>query len=95
MTLRRADFPGPRWAHARIVLLVNVNVLRVISVTVNGEPRRFDAPLTAAQLIARLELTGKRVALERNGEIVPRSSLEQQELSDGDRVEIVVAVGGG
>ena len=42
-----------------------------------------------------LELTGKRVALERNGEIVPRSSLEQQELSDGDRVEIVVAVGGG
>jgi len=69
--------------------------LRVISLTVNGEPRRFDAPLTAAQLIACLELTGKRVALERNGEIVPRSSLEQQELSDGDRVEIVVAVGGG
>jgi len=69
--------------------------LRVISLTVNGEPRRFDAPLTAAQLIACLELTGKRVALERNGEIVPRSNLEQQELSDGDRVEIVVAVGGG
>jgi len=67
----------------------------VISLTVNGEPRRFDAPLTAAQLIARLELTDKRVALERNGEIVPRSRLELQELSDGDRVEIVVAVGGG
>jgi sulfur carrier protein len=67
----------------------------VISLTVNGEPRRFDAPLTAAQLIARLDLTGKRVALERNGEIVPRSRLEQQELADGDRVEIVVAVGGG
>jgi sulfur carrier protein len=67
----------------------------VISLTVNGEPRRFDAPLTAAQLIARLELGGKRVALERNGEIVPRGRLEQQMLSDGDRVEIVVAVGGG
>ena len=67
----------------------------MISLTVNGEPRRFDAPLTAAQLIARLELSGKRVALERNGEIVPRGRLEQQMLSDGDRVEIVVAVGGG
>jgi len=67
----------------------------MISLTVNGEPRRFEAPLTAAQLIASLELTGKRVALERNGEIVPRGQLEQQQLSDGDSVEIVVAVGGG
>jgi sulfur carrier protein len=67
----------------------------MISLTVNGEPRRFEAPLTAAQLIASLELTGKRVALERNGEIVPRGQFEQQQLSDGDSVEIVVAVGGG
>jgi sulfur carrier protein len=67
----------------------------MISLTVNGEPRRFDAPLTAAQLIARLELAGKRVALERNGEIVPRGQFDQQQLSDGDCVEIVVAVGGG
>jgi sulfur carrier protein len=67
----------------------------MISLTVNGEARRFEAPLTAAQLIASLELTGKRVALERNGEIVPRGQFEQQQLSDGDSVEIVVAVGGG
>ena len=67
----------------------------MISLTVNGEPRRFEAPLTAAQLIARLELAGKRVALERNGEIVPRGQFDQQQLSDGDCVEIVVAVGGG
>jgi len=67
----------------------------MISLTVNGEPRRFEAPLTTAQLIASLELTGKRVALERNGEIVPRGQFEQQQLSDGDSVEIVVAVGGG
>ena len=67
----------------------------MISLTVNGEPRRFEAPLTAAQLIASLRLTGKRVALERNGEIVPRGQFEQQQLSDGDSVEIVVAVGGG
>ena len=95
VALARTDFPGARWAHVRILLSCKRSVLRVISLTVNGEPRRFDAPLTAAQLIACLELTGKRVALERNGEIVPRSNLEQQELSDGDRVEIVVAVGGG
>jgi sulfur carrier protein len=67
----------------------------MISLTVNGEPRRFEAPLTAAQLIASLALTGKRVALERNGEIVPRGQFEQEQLSDGDSVEIVVAVGGG
>jgi sulfur carrier protein len=67
----------------------------MISLTINGEPRRFEAPLTAAQLITSLELTGKRVALERNGEIVPRGQFEQQQLSDGDSVEIVVAVGGG
>ena len=67
----------------------------MISLTVNGEHRRFEAPLTAAQLIAGLQLTGKRVALERNGEIVPRGQFDQQPLLDGDRIEIVVAVGGG
>ena len=67
----------------------------MISITVNGERRQFDAPLSCAELIARLELTGKRVALERNGEIVPRSRHARQGLADGDRLEIVVAVGGG
>jgi sulfur carrier protein len=67
----------------------------MISLTVNGERRRFPAPLTAAKLIASLQLTGKRVALERNGEIVPRGQFDQQPLSDGDCIEIVVAVGGG
>ena len=67
----------------------------MISVTINGEPRRFDAPLNCAELIERLELTGKRVALERNGEIVPRSRHAEQRIADGDRLEIVVAVGGG
>ena len=67
----------------------------MIVLTVNGERRRFEAPLTAAQLVASLQLTGKRVALERNGEIVPRGEFDRQALLDGDRVEIVVAVGGG
>jgi len=67
----------------------------MILVTVNGEPRQLDAPVNCAELLARLELTGKRVALERNGEIVPRSRFPEQLLTDGDRLEIVVAVGGG
>lgn len=67
----------------------------MILVTVNGEPRQLDAPVNCAELLARLELTGKRVALERNGEIVPRSRFPEQMLADGDCLEIVVAVGGG
>jgi len=51
--------------------------------------------LNVARLIEELELEGKRIALERNGEIVPRGSFAQQPLTDGDRLEIVVAVGGG
>jgi len=67
----------------------------VISITVNGERRQFNGPLNCAELLARLELAGKRVALERNGEIVPRSLFPQQSVDEGDTLEIVVAVGGG
>jgi sulfur carrier protein len=67
----------------------------LIALTINGECRRFDAPLTVAQLLERLELADKRIALERNGEIVPRGSFPVARLADGDRLEIVVAVGGG
>lgn len=55
----------------------------------------LEATLTVEQLIARMALAGKRIALERNGEIVPRSQYGQQTLIEGDRLEIVVAVGGG
>ena len=67
----------------------------MISITVNGEARQFELALNCAELLARLDLAGKRVALERNGEIVPRSRLGAQMLADGDLLEIVVAVGGG
>lgn len=67
----------------------------VIALTVNGEKRRFEAPLTVEKLLRELDLAGKRVALERNGEIVPRSRFGEERLADGDRIEIVVAVGGG
>jgi sulfur carrier protein len=62
---------------------------------VNGDERRFAKPLTVAGLVGELGVQGKRIAIERNGEIVPRSRYGEVELADGDRLEVVVAVGGG
>jgi sulfur carrier protein len=67
----------------------------VITVSINGESRQLDTATTVAALIDEMGLTGKRIALERNGEIVPRSTFATQQLAAGDRLEIVVAVGGG
>jgi len=67
----------------------------VIELAINGEARSFPAPLTLAQLIELLDLAGKRIAIEKNGEIVPRSQHASTRLASGDRLEIVVAVGGG
>jgi len=67
----------------------------VISVSINGEARHFDSPISIAALLEQMQLGGKRIALERNGEIVPRGQFNQHLLADGDRLEIVVAVGGG
>ena len=67
----------------------------MIQLVVNGEPRGFPAPLSLAQLVEALDLGGKRIAVEKNGEIVPRSRHADTALADGDRLEIVVAVGGG
>ncbi|MBI4741340.1 MAG: sulfur carrier protein ThiS [Betaproteobacteria bacterium] len=68
-----------------------------INLTLNGEPRQFHppAPLTVQALVAALGYTGKRIAVERNGEIVPRGRHGEVVLADGDRIEMVVAVGGG
>jgi len=67
----------------------------VIEVNVNGAVRHFDPDADIAVLLERLQLAGKRVAVEKNGEIVPRSRFAHTALADGDRVEIVIAVGGG
>jgi len=67
----------------------------MIHVTVNGKAHRFEKPLEIAALLARLELSGKKIAVERNGEIVPKSAHALTLLADGDQLEIVVAVGGG
>ena len=69
--------------------------MKSLSLTINGESRSFPAPLTVAGLVEAMELAGKRVAIERNGEIVPRSTYPDTLLADGDKLEVVVAVGGG
>jgi len=65
-----------------------------LSLTVNGEPRR-SAASTIAALVAELGLKPEKVAVERNGTIVPRSTLAEAVLADGDVLEIVHFVGGG
>jgi sulfur carrier protein len=67
----------------------------VITVSINGTARQLPDSAGIARLIDELGLTGKRIALERNGEIVPRSLFASQQLLNGDRLEIVIAVGGG
>ena len=67
----------------------------MLNITINGEPRQFASALTVAGLIDQLGYSGKRIAIERNGEIVPKSRHASTPLVSGDRLEIVVAVGGG
>ncbi len=67
----------------------------MITVILNGAARALEEGLSLAALLELLTLTGKRVAVERNGEIVARSQLASVRVADGDRLEIVVAVGGG
>jgi sulfur carrier protein len=67
----------------------------LIELSINGENRRIDASTTVAQLLESMELSGKRIAVERNGEIVPKSRHSETRLESGDKLEIVVAVGGG
>ncbi len=69
--------------------------MEAFSLVINGESRNFSAPMTVTGLVDALGYAGKRVAVERNGEIVPRSRHGEVQLENGDKLEIVVAVGGG
>jgi thiamine biosynthesis protein ThiS len=66
-----------------------------MEVIVNGTARAVDAPVTLAELVRALGLEGKRIAVERNGEIVPKSRYATTRVAADDRLEIVGAVGGG
>ncbi|MDE2517584.1 MAG: sulfur carrier protein ThiS [Rhodospirillales bacterium] len=66
-----------------------------LTVTLNGEDRCFDGPLSVAALLARLGLDPRKVAVERNAAIVSRSVYGETWLTGGDRLEIVHFIGGG
>ena len=66
-----------------------------MQVTINGERRDLGAGLTVADLLRDLGIDGRKVAVERNLEIVPKSTFAATQLADGDRLEIVHFIGGG
>lgn len=72
-----------------------MNQASTMEIRVNGEIRRVRDGSAVADLLAELGAAGKRVAVERNGEIVPRSQHAGTQLAAGDRIEVVIAVGGG
>jgi sulfur carrier protein len=67
----------------------------MITLHINGASQDFDHQFNVAELIQHLALAGKKLAIERNGEIVPRSHYAECQIADGDHLEIVMAVGGG
>jgi sulfur carrier protein len=75
--------------------LVPLYYLEMIQISVNGDTKRYDRPLVISELLEQMAIGGKKIAVERNGEIVPKSAHGSTLLLDGDQLEIVVAVGGG
>ena len=67
----------------------------MIQVLLNGQPESLQPDLSVLALLEARGLVGKRLAVERNGEIVPQARHAAVKLADGDKLEIVVAVGGG
>lgn len=70
-------------------------MIALCQITLNGEPTTVPDGSTVIDLLHNLELTGKRVAVEINGHIVPRSQHPNYRIAEGDQIEVVVAVGGG
>ena len=67
----------------------------MLNVKVNGESKLLPDPVSVAELVQEMDLQGKRIAVEINGEIVPASQHPSVQLSNGDNIEIVGAIGGG
>ncbi len=64
-------------------------------IRLNGEPHDIDRPLTVTELLAKLGIDGRRVAVEHNLVVLKRAAFDQTIVKDGDEVEIVNFVGGG
>jgi thiamine biosynthesis protein ThiS len=72
-----------------------MNVDVSVEIRVNGEHRRVESGISVAEMVRGLGLDPQRVAVERNAEILPRSTLGEVRIADGDAFEIVHFVGGG
>ena len=66
-----------------------------MEIKLNGESRQIASDTTVAMLVKELDLEGKRIAIEINEMLVPRSSFDTHKLNEGDEMEIVQAIGGG
>ena len=66
-----------------------------MELSINGDQRLIDSSYSLMDLLVSLEMTQGHIAVELNGEIIPKSTFQQQQLSDGDKIEIVQAIGGG
>lgn len=88
------NYTRMRSAHCKPVNARRFKVF-LMQIRVNGESRMLTPPCSVQQLIDSMPLQGRRVAVERNGDIVPRSAHASTWLAEGDRVEIVQAIGGG
>jgi thiamine biosynthesis protein ThiS len=64
-------------------------------ITLNGDPYEVAGPLTVAELLARLDIDSRRVAVEHNLAILKRETFDRTTIADGDEIEIVNFVGGG
>ncbi len=67
----------------------------MLNITINGQATTQNTGSCVDAIIANMQLVGKRYAVERNGEIIPKSRLSETPIADGDKFEIVIAVGGG
>lgn len=63
--------------------------------TLNGQPQHASQPKSITTLLEELQLSGKKIAIEKNGKIIPKSTYHSTMLQDNDNIEIVTAVGGG
>jgi len=74
---------------------MTIDAQQSLAIRVNGEPRQVPGGISIAQMLGELGLDPVRVAVERNLEVVPRSTLADVPVADGDEYEIVHFVGGG
>jgi sulfur carrier protein len=72
-----------------------MSLSEIMNIQINGNTQQFEDNLTAAQLVEKLGLQGRRIAMEVNQEIVPRSSYQNYTFKENDKIEIIHAVGGG